>query len=228
MVVIYRISDTGYKKEKPEYINNQNCFLNTLNIFKEASWWVIADNVGKETKSLLQDKLKTIEHVNVGHGAGTFNLALDYALNLNDQEIVYFVENDYLHRPQADKVLKNGFDLGFDYVTLYDHPDKYASFIHPNPELKDIGENTVVFLTAHSHWKYTNSTTGTFAFKKQTLIEDFDIWMYEVVNNIWQYDYHGFVQIRKNQRKVASCIPGRSSHMYPDLCHSPFFKPDSF
>jgi hypothetical protein len=57
------------------------------------------------------------------------------------------------------------------------------------------------------------------------LIEDYDIWMNQVVNNIWFYDYQGFIDVRKNNRKVASCIPGRSSHMYPELCHSPFFKP---
>ena len=80
MQVIYRISDSGYAKEKPEYINNQNCFTNALQAFKGANWWVIADNVSQETKELLHDNVKTVEHVNVGHGAGTFNLALDMAL----------------------------------------------------------------------------------------------------------------------------------------------------
>jgi DNA-binding NarL/FixJ family response regulator len=49
------------------------------------------------------------------------------ALNLDDEEIVYFLENDYLHKPEADKVLQSAFDmhLGIEYVTLYDHPDKY-------------------------------------------------------------------------------------------------------
>ena len=49
MFVIYRISDTGYPKEKPDYINNENCFLNALRTFNKASWLVIADNVGEKT-----------------------------------------------------------------------------------------------------------------------------------------------------------------------------------
>ena len=119
MVVIYRISDTGYKKEKPEYINNKNCFLNALRTFNRAYWWVIADNVGEETKEVLHSEITTIEHVNIGHGAGTFNLALDFALSIPDpNEIVYFLENDYVHRYESDRVLSSGFDLGFDYVTL--------------------------------------------------------------------------------------------------------------
>ena len=143
--------------------------------------------------------------------------------NFKSDDIVYMVEDDYMHYPGSDILFEEGLQHA-DYVTLYDHPDKYSQFIHPNPELTDIGENTVVFLTKSSHWKYTNSTTGTFAFIHQTLVEDYDIWMDQVINNIWGYDYQGFINIRKNNRKVASCIPGRSSHMHPELCHTPFFK----
>ena len=35
MKIIYRISDTGYKKEKPDYINNESCLRNFCNIFYE-------------------------------------------------------------------------------------------------------------------------------------------------------------------------------------------------
>ena len=44
-----------------------------------------------------------LNYVSVGHGAGTFNLALDEALTLDDDEIVYFIENDYLHKPNSHK-----------------------------------------------------------------------------------------------------------------------------
>ena len=206
----------------------RKCFENLCKVFSNHSIHVLGDDLDGDMESYV----KSFDNVNLENKVrgkdqymiDKFNFCIN---NFTENDIIYMVEDDYMHYPDSDILIEEGLQYA-DYVTLYDHPDKYASFIHPNPELKDIGENTVVFLTAHSHWKYTNSTTGTFAFKKQTLIEDFDIWMYEVVNNIWQYDYHGFVQIRKNQRKVASCIPGRSSHMYPDLCHSPFFKPDSF
>lgn len=143
--------------------------------------------------------------------------------NFKSDDIVYMVEDDYMHYSGSDILFEEGLQHA-DYVTLYDHPDKYSQFIHPNPELTDVGENTVVFLTKSSHWKYTNSTTGTFAFIHQTLVEDYDIWMDQVINNIWGYDYQGFINIRKNNRKVASCIPGRSSHMHSELCHTPFFK----
>jgi hypothetical protein len=45
-----------------------------------------------------------IEKVSVGNGAGTFNLALDKALKWEDDEIVYFVENDYLHKQNSPTI----------------------------------------------------------------------------------------------------------------------------
>jgi hypothetical protein len=73
-------------------------------------------------------KYKSRDHINyvsVGHGAGTFNLALDEALMYDDDEIVYFIENDYLHKLESQKILEEGFNLGASFVSLYDHPDKY-------------------------------------------------------------------------------------------------------
>jgi hypothetical protein len=40
MKIIYRISDTGYNKVKPDYINNENCLKNALQVFpcSEYDW----------------------------------------------------------------------------------------------------------------------------------------------------------------------------------------------
>jgi hypothetical protein len=54
MVIIYRISDAGYNKVKPKYINNENCLKNAIEVFKDADWLVIADNVSKETDNMIQ------------------------------------------------------------------------------------------------------------------------------------------------------------------------------
>ena len=62
-----------------------------------------------------------ITEVSIGSGAGTFNLALDMALKYDDEEIIYFVENDYLHLRNSDKILEEAFSLGASFVTLYDH-----------------------------------------------------------------------------------------------------------
>lgn len=211
MFVIYRISDTGYPKEKPDYINNENCFLNALRTFNKASWLVIADNVGEKTKELIS-KVNNAEHVSIGHGAGTFNLALNYALTLSDEETVYFLENDYLHRPEADKILEDGLDLGFDYVTTYDHPDKYLNPIEGgNPFCIGRSEETRVYLGKYCHWKLTNSTTMTFASKVKTLKEDESI-LRKWTSETHPHDFQMSIELRQAGRRIASTIPGYSTH----------------
>jgi len=212
MKVIYRISDAGYKKEKPDYINNQNCFINALRTFNKADWLIIADNVGDETKSLITQSNKEIKYVNVGHGAGTFNLALDYALNLPDNEIVYFLENDYLHKPEADKIIEDGFELGFDYITTYDHPDKYLNpFEGGNLLCSGRSEETRLYLGQYCYFKLTNSTTMTFASKVKTLKEDEDI-LRKWTSETHPHDFNMFTELRQKGKRLASSVPGYSTH----------------
>jgi len=100
MKIIYRISDAGYNKVKPSYINNENCLKNFVYVFGNQNLEVIADNCSKETLQMIKKYIhpNKIKEVSIGHGAGTFNLALDMALAYDDETIVYFVENDYLHK----------------------------------------------------------------------------------------------------------------------------------
>ena len=175
---------------------------------------MIADNVSQETKELLHDNVKTVEHVNVGHGAGTFNLALDMALNLDDEEIVYFVENDYLHKPDAMQVLQSAFGmyLGIEYVTLYDHPDKYMEpGVGGNPHCYGKAENTRVFLGQYCHWKITNSTTMTFAAKVRTLKQDEKI-LRHWTSGPHPNDFQMFSELRSKGRQLISPIPGYATH----------------
>ena len=212
MHVIYRISEIGYPKDKPNYINNKNCFENALQIFNKANWYVIADNVSNETKEYLNSKVKTIKYVSVGHGAGTFNLALDVALSLPSSEIVYFLENDYLHKPGADKVLEDGVNLGFDYVTAYDHPDKYLNpFEGGNPFCNGRAEDTRVYLGQYCHFKLTNSTTMTFTSSVKTLKEDENI-LRKWTKDTHPHDFQMFMELKQIGRRLASSIPGYSTH----------------
>ena len=60
----------------------------------------------------------------------------------------YFVENDYLHHSNARNILLEGFTVGADYVSLYDHPDKYLNANEGgNPFIEDGGEVTKVYLS---------------------------------------------------------------------------------
>jgi hypothetical protein len=215
MKIIYRISDSGYSKIKPKYINNRNCLWNAINTFQEVNfedWVVIADNVSEETDVIIQGYVpkERIEYVSVGHGAGTFNLALDKALTFDDNEIVYFIENDYLHLPNSKKVIEEGLnEIGADFVSLYDHPDKYID--GANPYVQGGGEMTRVMLSTSSHWKVTNSTTMTFASKVKTLRKTENI-LREYTQGSYPRDFDMFVHLYNSAHYLVTPIPGYSTH----------------
>lgn len=213
MKIIYRISDAGYNKVKPEYVNNENCLKNFCDVFSKyrKDIKVIADNVSDKTYEMISKYVDkdNITKVSVGHGAGTFNVALTEALTYEDNQIVYFVENDYLHRQNSDRVLLEGFSIGSDYVALYDHPDKYID--GANPFVEGGGEVTRVMLSESCHWKLTNSTTMTFAARVKTLREDEKV-LRAFTNESYPRDFDMFLKLRENGRGLVTPIPGYSTH----------------
>ena len=212
MKAIYRISDAGYAKEKPSYIDNGQCLNNFTSIFDDVQ--IIADNCSEETLEMVNKHVlkEQITEVSIGNGAGTFNLALDMALKYDDDEIVYFVENDYLHLRGSDKILEEAFSLGASFATLYDHVDKYMD---PNkggnPYCQGGAEDTRVYLTKSIHWKLTNSTTMTFAAKVSTLKRVEPI-LRKHTNESYPRDFDMFLELRAQNELLVSSIPAYSTH----------------
>ena len=214
MRIIYRISDAGYNKVKPDYINNENCLANATKEFDDSIWSVIADNVSVDTNNMIQKYVtrNCILYTEKGNGAATFNLALDEALTYDDDEIVYFIENDYLHKPGSQKIIQEAFELGASFVSLYDHPDKY---IGPeqggNPYCKGGAEDTRVYKTDSVHWKITNSTTMTFAAKVSTLKSNEAI-LRKHTSGTHPNDFQMFLELREANKLLITPIPGYSTH----------------
>jgi len=217
MKIIYRISDTGYNKVKPDYINNENCLKNFCNVFFENIWdiHIIADNVSQQTRDMICKYIdkSQITYVSVGHGAGTFNLALDMALKGNDDEIVYFVENDYIHLPNSAQILEEGFKLGAPYMTLYLHPDKFIPpFAGGNPEVdQDGGYFSKIYRGETQLFGMFNSTTMTFASTVKELKED------EAILRKWTSgthpdDFKMFLELRDNGKALLCPLNTFSTH----------------
>ena len=214
MRIIYRISDAGYSKVKPDYITNEACLANAVKVFDDCEWSIIADNVSKETSDMIE-KYKSKDHilyVNEGNGAATFNIALDEALKMADNDTVYFLENDYLHKPDSRVIIEEGFELGAKFVSLYDHPDKYLSPEQGgNPYCKGGAEDTRVYLTDSVHWKITNSTTMTFAAEVKTLKENESI-LRNHTSGTHPNDFQMFLELRENNKLLVTPIPGYATH----------------
>lgn len=212
MKIYYRLSDHGYQKIKPDYIDNDKCLTNFISVFGGDDIDIIADNVEDNTYDWLNSLDLNIERTQLGSGAQSFNYALDKAVKLEDDTIIYFVEDDYLHLPNARDILIDGFKLGTEYISLYDHPDKYIdSNQGGNPYVEEGGEVTRVFKSNFCHWKLTNSTTMTFASKVKTLKEDLHIFK-KWTAGTYPDDFKMFLDLRNNGRSLITPIPGYSTH----------------
>jgi len=217
MKIIYRISDAGYNKVKPDYVNNESCLKNFCNVFYDHinDIHIIADNCSESTIDMINKYIDptNIKKISIGHGAGTFNLALDKALKWEDNEIVYFVENDYIHLQGSPQILEEGFKLGAPYMTLYLHPDK---FLPPtqggNPEVdEDGGYLTRIYRGETQLFGMFNSTTMTFATKVKTLKGDEDIlrkWTSEKHPN----DFQMFLELREKGNSLLCPLNTFSTH----------------
>jgi hypothetical protein len=214
MKVIYRISDGGNNKNRPSYVTKKNCLLNFLKTFSDCDIYIVADNVKEETYLFLQQYMPKEKIIKTSLGnSKSFIFIMEYAItHFNSNETVYFGEDDYLYTPKALEILTEGLKIS-DYVTGYDHPDKYSNHQHVNPLVRDGGENTRVLLTKNSHWKYTNSTCMTFGANISILKEDYDVFKEGCSHGNIPHDF-GLWQflINNKNRKLISPLPGVCTH----------------
>ncbi len=213
---IYRICDNRDGKTLIQGVTKRKCFLNFIKVFGNSNLTIVADNTRQETLDFLNSYTDNIHVTSLGNSK-SFMYALDLAL-MNDEHMnVYLVEDDYLHVEDAEKFIQEGLQNA-DYVSLYDHLDKYIE-PSPNPFVKNGGEDTKVILTPSTHWKYTNSSTMTFAARVNTLKEDYKVMRQHCITDIPQ-DFFMFTSLLKKGRRIVTPIPGRSTHC--DHFPSPF------
>lgn len=204
--IFYRISDGSYKKDKLPCANKEVCLRNFIDCFSNSDITFIADNCNKETISICNQYEGRIIETNLGNAQSAMR-AIELAIEeVQDDDIVYFIEDDYLHNPKynCSELIVEGLNYA-NYVTLFDHPDKYMSEY-------DYGEETKVYKTRHSHWKHSISTTMTFAAKVKELKEDYSIWE-KHTSNQHPNDHFIFTEIREKGKKLGVKIPGVSFHV---------------
>lgn len=210
MKVYYRISDKSYIKSKLPGTNKELCLKNFLGNFSKANIIAVADNCSHETVKMVKDNLfaskKELNILETSLGnAGSFRYALLEACTLSDpEEIIYMVEDDYLHGCMSEGLICEGLERAR-YVTLYDHPDKYQSEY-------GFGEVSQVFKTQSTHWRHSISTTMTVAAKAKTFKEDMDIWLAGVERS-HPNDHQIFSAINERRKNsLAVAIPGVAYH----------------
>lgn len=226
LVCFYRISDcfqdssTGAAvfKARPGGFDKRKCLLNFLSVFGEDHVVIIADQVGKQTLEWLHTLVPDNRIVTTTYKSGAFSFlhAARLAAKLPGEVCVYLCEDDYLHTADARTCLLEGLSIG-DYVTTYDHPDKYVDSgtvdgagCRGNPLVANRSECTRVYRTQSVHWKETNSTTMTFAARARTIQKDLDVYV-TFCRTGYPYDYAMFRHLVP-PRKLVSSLPGKSTH----------------
>ncbi|MBB6111221.1 hypothetical protein SAMN05421821_11131 [Mucilaginibacter lappiensis] len=238
---LYRISDAGREKEKITGATKINCLKNFISVFGTEGLFVFADNCSEGT--IKQIKELGIEPVLINLGnAGSFRHIVDFALaKFNDNDQVYLVEDDYWHLPASKQALLEGLEIA-DYVTLYDHSDKYVSFSKKggNPYVTNNSEKSRVFLSHTCHWKISNSTSMTFAtrlsvlkadkevmwrFTQQNIPEDFGMFLIltrqspfplykaKVFRHLFKLSLKYLFNATLKKRVLITALPGLSTHI---------------
>jgi hypothetical protein len=203
-------------KQRPKWWNKEKVFQNFKNTLnpETTNYTVIYDEYYGKIKDTFLSSEEKVHIINCGGEAKSFIETLKYIQTQNHKakDIIYFLEDDYLHRPGWDKILLEGFSLGADYVTLYDHRDKYSEMY------KEF--RTKVLHTESSHWMATPSTTNTFAVEYSTLINDFGTHIKHSTNTEPSTDHQKFIELSEKRRILISSLPGYSTH-----CQAEFLSP---
>lgn len=201
-------------KKRPDWFGYEKCFVNLLNTidFEKCKLNVMFDGKidNHFTLKYKNDFNFNIVQMKSGSETKSFFDVVEYvnkSKDIEDNDIIYLVENDYLHMENWVEIvldLFNSYDVKH-YVTLYDHNDKY--FL---PMYSDL--QSFLMVTNKCHWRTTPSTTGTFFVRYDIFKQD-----YEIHSNVIG-DHNKFTKELANKgRAVLSSIPGYSTHCENNL-----------
>jgi hypothetical protein len=207
----YFSSISQHKKRWPEF-SREKCHQNLLETIdpNRASVTFLLDthHHQKGPHFLEKETRFPIKKINEGTEAGSFLRLLDHveSLHLDPETILYFLEDDYLHQAGWLDVLLEGMQLPeVDYLTLYDHKDKY--FLPMYDQLR-----SKIFVSPTCHWRTVPSTTQTFAVRWKRLRKDLAIHRKYSTGKKISQDHEKFSLLTRMGATLISPMPGWSTH----------------
>lgn len=215
-------SSASHKKERPKHFDRYQCHQNLLRTtdHKQVNITFFLDRFYQQEQLhfvLKQTEYPVVE-IKEGTEAGSFLRLLDYVLSqkFDPETILYFLEDDYLHKEGWTAILQEGFRLPeVDYLTLYDHRDKYFLDSYAQLESK-------IYHTESCHWRTTPSTTNTFAMRFKTLLKHQEIHRAFSKERKISADHDKFCALKEAGARLISSIPGWATHAEPAFA-SPCF-----
>lgn len=203
-------STISASKERPDWFSRESCFNTVYEEVAqdaEADLKVFFDGQPKEEHFINKYDVDLVKE-DCGSGSLSYLKAIELALN-SGYEYVYFVEDDYMHKQGWLRVLREGLKTKGDYITLYDHRDKYSEMY------KDLVSSVLV--TPSTHWRSVPSTTDTYACSIDVLREDLQTHVKYSTIAHYSLDHHRFMELGQKGRTIISSIPGWSTHVETSL-----------
>ncbi len=204
-------------KSRPEWFSYEACFRNLLATIQHDPFahrvrlTVMFDGTQEDYADDFVSKYSN----NLGLGLGLAFLQAGSDMNsailtahhvyhsqIPDGDVVYMLENDYLHQPNWVSKVFDLYDseLFFDYVSLYDHGDKY--FL---PMYDDLSSR--VLHSGTHHWRTAPSTCGSYLSEITQFRLDYDVFQSGI------QDFYLFqTLVEQRQRVLLTPIPGLSTH----------------
>jgi len=205
----------SFDKLRPLWFTHEKIFDHFISTFDSRVDYYAFHDSGRgsiESHFLNEKQVKKISQLGGSDAASFLNL-LNWleVQDFDDDDIIYIVEDDYLHKKNWIDVLLEGFKyVPAQYFTLYDHPDKYELKMYQDLESK-------LWTSPSCHWRKTPSTTNTYAVKFKTIIDDIIVhkkWC--DLEAKWTKDHFKFIELGEMGRTLASPIPGFSTHCDED------------
>ena len=207
--VFYRTS-RQFGRHPIDGVDARLTFKSLLRSFSPEEIAIICDNSLPSQYDFFASRFPCTYRTQLGN-CGSFRLAVRLAA-IHPADIYYFVEDDHLHLPLQKEWLAAGLEH-CDFVSLYDHPDKYFA-----PMYWELRRSVVV--TSVGHFADVPSTVMTFACRSQTLSQAREVFLSDDYTGAFlrsPRDHEMFCKLRSMGYSISSSIPGRSTHCEKSL-----------
>jgi hypothetical protein len=172
LVVLYRSTGPDRFPRRPAGFDKLTCLrsflLALLPVRERARVVFLNDGPVPEDRAALMRRFGAVVELPGLGNSPSFRRALEEALALPDETVAYFAEDDYLYLEPAFTRLLAVFDTvpAADYVTLFDHRDRYTRDDDARGGLSRI------VVAGGQHWRTVESTCMTFGARVRRLRAD--------------------------------------------------------
>lgn len=222
ITVIYRCCEGDTKGAfRPPHFSKVNCLNNFLDVFKfndkpkGVTVDIIAVHDGPigSLHNMLQELDVTIDKIDVRSNEKSLLHCLDLGASLQDADIIYFLEDDYLHTTTGLEVLLDGFKTAQQFnksniISIYHHPDRTS-------RTDDIDRGkTFILLGETGYWRTAESTTCTWATTRESYLNN---GIYDKAKKFGLSDREFFRSLHSEGTILFNPIISASTH-----CHVPY------